>query len=71
MVLMKIFAAIISTKLQRFESRANATKMYSAEGPGWRMGERKVCGSGKILHGLRGKLDADFEYDVSFDHTGS
>ena len=30
----------------------------------------KICGFGKNLHVYRVKFMADFEYDVSFDHTG-
>ena len=48
MVLIKIFAAIILTKLQRFERRANVKKTYNAEGPDCRMGEEKFADLGKF-----------------------
>ena len=54
MILMRSFVAIVLTKLQRFESRANVKKTYHAAQMSWTAEcEKKVGGFGKILHGRR------------------
>ena len=71
MVLMKILVAIVLTELQRFGSGANVKKTYcAAAGPDWMSESIKVRGFGKILHDLKVKFNADFEYDVNFARAG-
>ena len=71
MVLIKILVEIVLTKLQRFESRATVKKTLPRRtGPDLQNVRETVHGFGKISHGSRVKFNADFEYEVSFDHTG-
>ena len=56
MVLIKILVAIILTKLQRIESRANVKKTYTTPQVQLQNVGKNVRGSGKILYGLLGKI---------------
>ena len=57
----------VTALLKKNKCRGNAPRRKSID---WRMWEENADGFGTIWHGRRVKFNADFKYDISFDHTG-